>query len=461
MAQIPLQARLASFLKNTKWKFFMEVLNTEMSLIFDEISKEELLYQVRELDNVVQLRELNEELGNTVDLILFENESENFIKEYLRKEVLNTVFKITSKGTYEHFKFILNKISKKGEYYLLFVDDLGNLFRGINSDEVFKHLLNHNKEDVFLDFKPFFPFSDQLATTKKLDSGLFLDSSEFLDDALIPTSVTLTNYTALELNPKESRLVDGEKYYAVKEDFLYLMRAYEYGRGSSEVPHSGVQLNFITNKSEKNIKVVDINIKSKVRPKFNTFVGNKFQIFKYIRLSSNLEIFVEREIYENEIHEIDDFYMVSCSIPGRYISPDNSVNYVGDGINTDFEDSITKFPPIPKSIRVSYRSGGQIYTARDNGFGILTGKKAHGSVDYLSGKINIYTFLSGEDSSFESPPDSGETINISYSTSVDIQPVRLDILNEDEDIIFTGSFPKIQFFNEKNHVSFLVAIDRR
>ncbi len=456
----------------------MQSFTAEMELIYDKISLEDNLYQVRQIKSIDQLLELNEELGNVVDLSLFNDEDDLFILEYLRLEAINTAFKTTSKGTYEHFIFIFNKINKKGEYYILFSDEQNNLFRALDIEYIELKLRGHNHADPFISTKAFFPFTDSFVARTFLDENTFLDKDKFLDDTLIPASSSVTNYTALELTPTTLKKIDGKNALITKEYFTFMMRAYEYGRGVGEVPHAGVQVNLIADIFGSPNTVDTLLTAAYVGDQYNLysagvsddyFIGSGTapnpktvnDVLNNIRLSSDTQMFVQRKITESENHATPLFHIVNGSIPGRNISPDDAITYIGDGVNLTFNGQSTKFPPIPKSLRVEYVSHGVTITARDDGSGNIIGDKTEGTIDYETGELSIFSFVSGGGIPLESPPDAGASIRVSYATTEDIRPTKIEIFNINGDVMFTGTFPQIQFYNYQNHVSFLCAIDRR
>jgi len=112
-----------------------------------------------------------------------------------------------------------------------------------------------------------------------------------------------------------------------------------------------------------------------------------------------------------------------------------------------------------------YILGGSYYAITDDGLGNFTDASlTSATVDYVTGELDITFNGSADDVMIDyvyrvtSIPDNGTNIILDYKTANSIDITEMGIFDNENNMIFYATFPKVNFNSVRNHLTFNVAI---
>lgn len=329
--------------------------------------------------------------------------------EFIRKEIQSIFFRITKKTTLSSWQYIFNSIPEAGTVSLMYYDG-SYLIRPYS-----EYTLNDKYETGILlypgtvDIEP-----NQGFITLDDEPVLNLDSSPpwNLDEEL---NVIPTSHITLELSPTSLSIVDSEEFIISKPYADYVLNASNRNRKVTDVPHVGVQLNFLMDSSGYYDSANPGSAYSSPTLKIKTSVVG---IFSYenvtvatIQVGSGTQILpdssesspiyptgLSNRLYTKDIppDEFDtqnegstQWLRASSHIPANMVNKE--IIGIGDGSSSTFSSTLDSTPIKPFSVRIDFTSLSVAYSAADDGKGVLVGDELQGVVDYSTGSITLST----------------------------------------------------------------------
>jgi len=379
--------------------------------------------------NILNSNYINDPTG-TQQLEMFQNIAETFgadidvsltnsstILAYFQREIKAIPFKIKRKTTYLSYQYIFNSIISNGFngtgfVYNLFYDNF-NLVRAIDTGTTGTNIASYNFLSPFLGTIPLYYYASLQNSVNTLDSGLFLDNATnpwYLDIRITRLS---THHLAIELVPSQLQTVNSVNYLMTEPYLDFLLRAANYTRKCTEVPHCGVQIALLTDQSRfynnlnntyPSYTVPALQANFAVTQNFSNS-PDLFTMFAYIVAGTgNQPMFAYGSVPGNinslanqvymaplslgEVQNVSNFYMINARISNGQVQ-----NYVlghGDGSTTYFAGMLPTGNIIPETMTMQFTTSKVLTTVTDDGYGnLVDGSYFSGTVNYTTG---LYSF---------------------------------------------------------------------
>lgn len=241
MATIDLKKIIATSLRTEFWENFQDALSTELELMRSTIAEKEDFFNVRNQTDITRLTEISKTFGFAVDRSI--DETTTYIKNNLRV----TSNRVRHKTSYTGYSYIFSLAGYFGKIYTFFTLNY-LLRRGIDETTILSNL------DAILDYSlPFLGFDAELFFKSDQVTGVTLDEDPvwYLDGTVHPTldedlNKSPTTHLAIEYTPDKLITENSIEYYINNTYLKYLLSASLYNKKLTEVPHVGVQVNFLT-----------------------------------------------------------------------------------------------------------------------------------------------------------------------------------------------------------------------
>ncbi len=442
MSSIDMSKLIPKSLRSDFWIDFLSAVADEISLLKSEIAVKQDYFNTRNLNDEDALQEITKTFGYYSDRSL-----DNSLT-FLKQEINALSFKIQKKTTYLEYTYIFNSIPIIGYVYNIFYDGI-SLIKALDSTTVVSYLTSHDYTKPFTKIIPSYYYTSLLNTSVYLDNGLTLDSGWFLDSAIQKYS---THHLAIEVVPETLLFIINSEKYLMTLDYLnYVLRASNYTRKATEVPHVGVQLSLITDTSgfydnlsdttytvddlEANFSVTTHYIEDFRYQMFYTIVagiGKQTMYSKHDPLGTIS--YLAQEIYSNrlgtlESEDVDIYHIINTYIPSGTIK--NYILAYGDGSSYNFQGYLLYEQIIPLSVTLQYTTDTDVISIADDGYGVLTSNYIGATINYETGEY-VFDFYKDHEITAEivSP---GSVNNISTTLE------NVDILLETFTITYTIS----------------------
>jgi len=451
------------------WQDFVDVVQEELLNLKSQMSEKTLLYDVRSIDNLDDLRTINKSFGTYVDLTLMDELTDAELLEYMKQETEGLIFKVQYKGSYEYYKYVFNRVYERGNAYLGFVDGVGGLLRGINYDLTLESFKDHDVTTPFLNTSNVFPTFDQKVERYTLDSPEreTFDAGWYFDPVLVGQTLSISKHLFIEFIADE--IVEGDDdsnyYLLAPRHFRYLQNSINnrVQRKATTIVHSGVQLTLYadTEQSVYTIPSLDASSYSTVNYSSATDaevvkVGNELGTMYYEREISSVEVYTAHESYD----------MINIWIPAHKVGPETLAT--GDGAETQFDsddstytNGVIEYPEIVKKfLRITWTHDSTEYTAYDDGEGVITAAddEVTGTVDYTTGEYTLNFYRDSDTTYFT--PDSGTDIDVTYYTKQQLLIEKVQIIDSSDNVILEGTFAPVDFNDWNNYLAIQFVIEK-
>ena len=422
MASGILRKKLPPNMRSDFWNDFIDAIEEESEYTKQNIADKKTYFDMDTM-SYARMQELISLLGFPLDVSI--NSSEDF----LRQEIKSIPFKIKWKATTLLYLSLFKALSRTGIIYLYYYDS-ANLVRDTEG------LLTYINNTTDLS-KPYYHcstmnFSEIIAENFKLDSGLKLDEGWNLDNQ---SSKLNTKHLSLELF-LDQVILDNEKEYLITPPyFSYILTNMQKFKKVTEVIHVGCQLGAITDSSHyynshglaytmpdlhlNCVTTGDLTGISSV----SEIVSMSFGVGTKTNLPSiggsgviptGLTSKVAKiKILSSEKYEDTNYYGVNAEYIGNLIN-DETIG-TGDGSTTHFSSTLVYSPVKPFNVVLSFISDSVEYTVEDNGYGLLIGNNASGTINYTTGEVVLDTEFYYQTTEVMGSGD-GSTLIFNYTT---------------------------------------------
>ena len=282
----------------------------------------------------------------------------------MKQETEGITYKIRTKGVYDYFQYVFNRIYERGNLYIAYVTDTDYIFKAIDYKRTLREVKNHDFSTPFVKTYNVFPFFDLTVDIQGLDDipvkHLDEDPTWYLDSDLFESTIKITNHIMVEFILDEivsqfDNSISGN-FLITEEYFRYLERATEYGRRVSDIPHIGGQLTLLTDMSGDYNVIYDIEAYCRT----TEYLNDEEDFIYLLAGNDNDGFFYKKEINFNERYTDSKtnptYFMMQSYIPAREIYPD--IIAQGDGVNTTFDSNtygLLEHPEIvPNTFKVLY-----------------------------------------------------------------------------------------------------------
>ncbi len=255
MATIDLKKYLPTSLINEFWEDFCDAISDDLELIRAEVALKKNYFYIKDITDVNTLIEISNTFGFTIDRSIDDSVA------YLKDNIGLTVNRIKHKTTYAGYHYIFSLAKYYGLVYNYFVQN-SYFTRGIDQTQIITNL------NAITDYSiPFIAFTPELYYKSIIQNFVTLDETPlwYLDENVVTELDQVvqrapTVHLAIEYVPQI--LIDNTKNINIS-DFIYqyqyeymnttyldyLYNASLYNKKVTEIPHIGVQVNFITDES--------------------------------------------------------------------------------------------------------------------------------------------------------------------------------------------------------------------
>jgi hypothetical protein len=389
------------------WEDLCDSISDELELLKTEISNKIDLYYVRDITDESQLFEIATTFGYSPDRSLDDSLA------YFKQEINSISFRIKKKTSYQSYDYIFSSIPIIGYVYNLFWDGL-NLIKAVDSTTTETYITTQDYSLPFTHVIPEYYYTSLLNEAPTLDSGQNLDENWTLDINIQKIS---THHIAIEVVPVTLITYLSQEYLLTLDYLNFLLKAANYTRKATEVPHVGVQLSLITDQSRyyDNLSLSTYTVPS-LKANFavtqNFAIDSKFFMFyklcagigqqpMFSRLSpppGNISS-LSNEIYcktlsDGESTDLDNWWLINSYIPSGTI-----LNYIfatGDGSTSSLSGNFSYTNIIPLTITLDYESSSVSYSIDDDGVGNLSSSTFTGTINYSTG-VYIFNFYKDYD----------------------------------------------------------------
>jgi hypothetical protein len=440
-----LKKNLTPVLKTTNtWTDLLDVVTEVLNDLQIEMEKKSNYLSIDSYTNQDELIDLARSLGYTPNLLVETDLA------FIKKEVKDIIFKIKNKSTYFYFNYIFRLIESKGDTYILYNDYL-TLVRAIDTSATLTNLNSHTLTEPFLGIIPFLHYDEFLQDPITLDGSKvdtldqnptwYLDQSSEEDPGIKPTNNLTIEYEVYQL------YTENNKEYIVLPNYLgYLRNAVEYGRKATNIPHIGVQVTGITDKSgyfnnidsTKSYSIPDLKLKCSVSELYDdtrdsveefrkVFIGNGTRELidaNYSGIKSSLDIHYS---FENTHETNTETIVYDMSANGRNgivngaytIGPGSSGNTINfNGLDTEIQ--IVNFPFTQNNRTICFWLYGNRFGQFQNNSWLV----------YMSGELSVYYNEPSETLYFTLV---GASSSSTLSYNIDIKNKELFIMLEMDD----------------------------
>ncbi len=486
-----IKQRLPKVLKaNDVWRDFCDVVQDELEFLFTDFKDIKNTYSTRAQKDISSLRAIAQEHNEEIDLTLFNDDIEAL--EYMKREVRNISLKKYIRTTKKYYEYILNRISQSGHLFLVYADNMGVLHKAIDYTSLNTILATHNFSKVLKNTPGEYPTAAQINTistldetpVKLLDAGTneaeqalgfeIVEGTRWsLDSNLLGKDVSITNHIIVEYLADELFEKDSQNYLMVEEFLLYLARAVNWGRKTTNIPHIGVLINLLT-LNDESINTDELGntfaVTSEYASKASLFVDEDVDLtllYSKVVVSKNNTFSYYKVLVSGEINRTDEFDVINTCIPAFAINEE--LFGVGDEVTDTFNHTVAYPGVIPKSYRLYFKSHGDDIEIVDNGKGYLESTKMWngtswvetifqvGTINYNTGAIQFIAF----DSEVSDVIPTTGNIQSAYKTTQKYIFDTVEIESEDGTIIAEGTILPVEFATEENHLSLQIVIDKR
>jgi len=393
------------------WEDLMDAFSDELTLLKSEIAEKMNLFYVRNITDENQLLEIATTFGYLPDRSLDDSLS------YFKQEINSISFRIKKKTSYQSYDYIFSSIPILGHVYNLFWDG-SNLIKAIDGTTTESYLDIQDYTLPFTNVIPEYYYSSLLNEPPTLDSGQSLDENWTLDVNIQKIS---THHIAIEVIPIVLTTYNSIEYLWTLEYLNFLLKASNYTRKATEVPHIGVQLSLITDQSRyyDNLSLSTYTVpalKANFAITQNFTIDSKFFMFYKICAGTGQQTMFSRlspppgtisslanEIYCKTLSDGESSDLTNWWLVNSYIPLGEILNYnfsTGDGSTSSLTGVFSYINIIPLTMTLDYTSSSVDYSITDDGVGNLSSSTFTGTIDYATGSY-IFNFYKDYDISDE------------------------------------------------------------
>jgi len=449
-------SRLAPSLKAPLWIAFVKALEEEMMNISSKIEEKKTTFDIS-LMTYDQLMDISQTLG-----IPFNATVDSSI-DFLRREVESIPFKILYKDTSILYESFYKALQRRGQVYSYYyratseaiVRNAKDLFFEFSGQKVTEPILHLSERN----------FTGEITKALKIDTGVFLDAgSDTWNLDTIDSSLT-TNHIAVELflnelitknriNPLTREEEELKEFLGTWDYFDYLQVNTDFSRRVIQVPHIGGQLSVLADSSGivnpfdttyscpkiklkvctdpevldsltslLNIAYIEFGIGSQDNLPTKEGTGSfPDKLFK--RVSRRTLLFDEKYSTEDWFGVVGEYRAQEITNFGLHDKTGyllDSIAGAGEvnGKNNSFTGQLPFAPIKPKNVNITMTHLTESFVIQDDGKGVLYGKSAKGTINYLTGEYSFSTTFDYSETVFLDPVDYDDK---KYDVILDIDP---------------------------------------
>lgn len=451
------------------WKDFLEVFAEEMDLLREEkIKPLDVLFNLRENDNSECLVEVAKGYGFNPDRSIDDS------LEFIRRDVESIGYRKKFKTIYGGYEYIYKSIDYNGQVFIVFYNG-SKVMRAYDPQNIsnIKQIID---DEGFL-ITPYLWLAEK-NFSEFITGDLFYDNNPVLNYDIqgtqydVATTLLTTKHVALEYFLDRTIAVEGNTYLMTNDYFEYLFNGAEYNRRAIEVPHAGCQMTLIADISgyydvysqPHSINAIEadfaINTLTYVSGDYvKVKIGTGVQSLPSEQGGGIFPTDLAEPLYESILEEEEVYMDSDLSAINVKINIENIKDVELSPTATSLISIVVENVPIQReSVKVTYAISGSDYIALDDGEGNITGTNiTSGTIDYITGQIDI-TFSTATDdkvvSAFNYNSLYKET-NPNWSLT---EITEIGIYNSLEELIAYGTFPPIQYNDNRFHNSYQLII---